>query len=280
MIISVTREKSGTVFSPLSKIAERELVKSSKPTRRIRNDTIIDAMYSILAWPNGWSRSAGFSAILKLTSVTIEDAASEKLLRASAITATERVIMPRVIFTPARRRFTTIPTIEEKVPYRARTLGSLGLLYPFTNILDKKFVKKITSFTKKIFTLEEKDVIIHLLKTQKREGRYVRMKLLTYSLESTEYKHLVTEIMFNISSARSLGYDLLLLNYANEPSILTVSRSSRILKSLKKKSFIQYLVTSEQCNEKSEEAEYLYNKFPNITDCIPNGSDSFFIIKL
>ena len=107
------------------------------------------------------------------------------------------------------------------------------------------------------------------------------MQLLTYALESTEYRHLVTEIMFNISSARSLSFDLLMLKFNTDtPEELTVSRTERILKSLKKKEFIQYLVTSEQCKEGSEEAEYLYNKFPSVKEHIPNNSEVFFVIRL
>ena len=107
------------------------------------------------------------------------------------------------------------------------------------------------------------------------------MKLFTYVLDSKEYRHLLTEIMFNISSARSLGYDLLMLKYPTVPAEeLTVSRTERILKSLKKRSFIQYLVTSAQCEEGSEEAEYLYNKFPDVGNTVVTLSEPFCIIKL
>ena len=107
------------------------------------------------------------------------------------------------------------------------------------------------------------------------------MNLSTYNLESTEYRHLITEIMFNISSSRSLSFDLLMLKFNTDtPEALTVSRTERILKSLKKKGFIQYLVTSEQCKEGSEEAEYLYNRFPDVTERVEAASAPFFIIKL
>ena len=67
-----------------------ELVISSKPTRSIRKDTIIEETYSIRAWPKGCSLSAGFAAILKLTKEIMEDPASDKLLRASATIAIEK----------------------------------------------------------------------------------------------------------------------------------------------------------------------------------------------
>ena len=86
--------------------------------------------------------------------------------------------------------------------------------------------------------------------------------------------------MFNISSARSLSYDLLMLRYPKEPDALTVSRTERILKSLKKKNFLQYFVTKELWQDESEEAEYLYNKFPSVKEHIPNNSEVFFVIRL
>ena len=106
------------------------------------------------------------------------------------------------------------------------------------------------------------------------------MKLFTYVLDAKEYRHLLTEIMFNISSARSLGYELLMLKYPQPTEPITLSRTERILKSLKKRSFIQYLVTSTQCSEGSEEAEYLYNKFPDTGKTVQALSEPFCIIKL
>jgi hypothetical protein len=44
----------------------------SNPTCSIKKETIIEAMYSILACPKGCSRSAGFSDSLKLMSEIIK----------------------------------------------------------------------------------------------------------------------------------------------------------------------------------------------------------------
>ena len=68
-------------------------------------------MYSILAWPYGWSSSAGFSDNLKPIRVTIDEPASEILLIASAVMETLFETEPTMNFnilsntstTPTRR---------------------------------------------------------------------------------------------------------------------------------------------------------------------------------
>ena len=95
----------------------------SKPTRRIRNEITIDAMYSILACPNGWSRSAGFADILKLTNVMIDEPASERLFNASAIIAADALIIPIKSLIKARNIFVHIPTTLVSEPYAFLTVG-------------------------------------------------------------------------------------------------------------------------------------------------------------
>jgi hypothetical protein len=88
----------------------------SKPTNKIRKLITIEEIYSILACPNGWPRSAGFEEILKLIKVTTEDAASEKLLSESAMIADEEDRSPAMSFISARRKLRQIPTTPDNVP--------------------------------------------------------------------------------------------------------------------------------------------------------------------
>ena len=112
----VNMEKIGGSFSDKPSNAFAESVRSSIPTRRIRKDTTIDAIYSNLACPNGCSRSAGLEDSLKLRSDITEAPASEKLLSASAVMATEEESMPMISFAVESSMFVIIPTILASVP--------------------------------------------------------------------------------------------------------------------------------------------------------------------
>lgn len=91
-------------------------LKSSKPIRRMRNDTISPEMYSILPWPNGWSVSGLFPPRRKPKRVTKDEPASERLLKASAVTemAPERVPATNLIIN--KSTFNIIPKALERVP--------------------------------------------------------------------------------------------------------------------------------------------------------------------
>ena len=67
-------------------------------------------MYSIRPCPKGWSSSAGFWAIFTPTKPTMEEAASDKLLNASAITEILFARRPMAIFAANSRTLQTIPT--------------------------------------------------------------------------------------------------------------------------------------------------------------------------
>ena len=72
--------------------------------------------YSILPCPKGCSASAGLFDILKPIIVIIDDAASDKLLNASAEIAIEPTNIPTENFIKNKTKFTMIPTIPPKVP--------------------------------------------------------------------------------------------------------------------------------------------------------------------
>jgi hypothetical protein len=80
------------------------------------NETTIEAIYSILAWPKGCSLSAGLDESLKLISVITDVPESQRLLSASATIATDPDITPAKILIPARIILTIIPTMLERVP--------------------------------------------------------------------------------------------------------------------------------------------------------------------
>jgi hypothetical protein len=114
-----------------------ESIIDSAPTNKIKNETIIDAMYSILACPNGCPLSAGFAEILKLIKEMTDDPASERLLSASAVIATEAASKPAKILIIANTKFVAIPTMLDIVPYCFLTAGDPKFFRSFTKIRDK-----------------------------------------------------------------------------------------------------------------------------------------------
>ena len=94
----------------------KEVLNSENPTCMTRKATIKAAIYSILPWPKGWSSSAGFSAILTPTKPIMEEAASDRLLNASAITDMLCTRMPIQSLDTKRSRLQLIPTMLVSVP--------------------------------------------------------------------------------------------------------------------------------------------------------------------
>ena len=93
-----------------------EVLNRENPTWITKKATINAAIYSIRPWPKGCSSSAGFSAIFTPTMLTMEEAASDKLLNASAITEILLAMSPVAIFTTNSSRLQQIPTIPDSSP--------------------------------------------------------------------------------------------------------------------------------------------------------------------
>ena len=115
-----------------------ELFNSSKPIMMIISDTISPLIYSMRPWPNGCSVSAGAPAILKPTSVMMEEPASDRLLKASAVMAMEAVRVPAKNLAANSTRFKKIPVNPLNIPTRWRPFGVFGSA--FIKCFTKKFV--------------------------------------------------------------------------------------------------------------------------------------------
>lgn len=107
------------------------------------------------------------------------------------------------------------------------------------------------------------------------------MKILTYQPSVVEYRPLKTEIMYNISSARALGYELLkIVISGDEECKMLAPRTDRILKALNKLEFVKYIVTPEHIENKTEEFEYLINKFPEAEGELVNTAEKVYVVRL
>ena len=98
------------------RIFSREVRASSTPTSRMAAATRSPVRYSMRPWPKGWSSSACLAARRKPARVTTEEPASERLLKASAVTAMEPVSSPARNFPAERSRLRRMPTPPERRP--------------------------------------------------------------------------------------------------------------------------------------------------------------------
>ena len=89
---------------------------SSKPSSRMMKATTSDAMYSMRAWPKGWSSSAGLPASLNDSSEITDEPASERLLTASAAMDTEPDTVPTMNFPANSSALSTMPVRPVSCP--------------------------------------------------------------------------------------------------------------------------------------------------------------------
>ena len=98
------------------RIFSREDLPSSTPISKISMDTTRPERYSIRPWPKGWWVSGFCPASWKPSSVTTEDPASERLLKASAVMAMEPERVPAKNFPAKSRTLKKMPTAPQRMP--------------------------------------------------------------------------------------------------------------------------------------------------------------------
>ena len=98
------------------RILPREDFPSSTPISRISPDTTRPDMYSMRPWPKGCSGSGLRPARRKPSSVTSEEPASDRLLKASAVMAMDPLTEPAKNFTANSSKFSPIPTAPHSWP--------------------------------------------------------------------------------------------------------------------------------------------------------------------
>ena len=109
------------------------------------------------------------------------------------------------------------------------------------------------------------------------------MKIAKNELTGKNADMLYTELMYFVSAARALKYDLVSFTLKIDSQNETVIKRrtvtvSRLLQSLKKKKYIQLAVRSDVLNEPTTETEYLFNKYPDLLSNI--GEELCYIVKL
>lgn len=101
----------------------------------------------------------------------------------------------------------------------------------------------------------------------------------TYTLDGSCKKDFDTEIRFDIASARYDGCDLVMLSFINDDSeeenTRLLSCITRVLSSLKKAGNIKFFVKPSQMLERTTEAEYIVNKFPELTNVRAEYTDIY-----
>jgi subfamily B ATP-binding cassette protein MsbA len=106
--------------------------------------------YSILPCPNGCSVSGFAPASLKPSSVTIEEPASERLLKASAVIAMELLKVPARNLPIKSSTLNNIPITPHSIPYASRCfiLSSESLINIFANNVTMSLFLFYSSFPK------------------------------------------------------------------------------------------------------------------------------------
>ena len=99
------------------------LLRSSTPIKMMSMATTRPETYSSRPWPKGWSLSGFCPASLNPSMDTTEEPASERLLKASAVTATEPLRTPARAFPANSRMLRQTPTVPQRRPYFCRTSG-------------------------------------------------------------------------------------------------------------------------------------------------------------
>ena len=103
------------------------------------------------------------------------------------------------------------------------------------------------------------------------------MLIYTYTLSGERLDVLNTEIFYNIASAKSLGYDLLMLEIQNENII---NKTLRALRRAKQEGIIQLYAMSTDFEKETTETNYLLNKFPLFCETLEKNKNLFAILKL
>jgi len=106
---------SGDLILPM------ESFRKVNPTSNTRKDTMSAEIYSIRPCPKGCSSSAGLLAIFTPTKLISDEPASDRLLKASAVTDTLCTISPTINFTMNKNTLHKMPTMLARTPYAVRT---------------------------------------------------------------------------------------------------------------------------------------------------------------
>ena len=112
-----------------------DVLNSSNPTKIISISTINPATYSSRPWPCGCSLSTGFDAKRNPISAMIAEPASEMLLNASAVIATDAAIKPTVSLPIKSSTLTIMPTAPASVAYFPRRAVSSHDLFFMNNLI-------------------------------------------------------------------------------------------------------------------------------------------------
>ena len=103
----------------------------------------------------------------------------------------------------------------------------------------------------------------------------------TFVLRSTTAQKAKTEIMYEVASAHAAGTELLRINITKDDAISykRIHNSVvKILKEMKGSSLIQFYATQDTFAEIGTEAQFLFNKYPDIFENIPKENDGLGFI--
>lgn len=110
------------------------------------------------------------------------------------------------------------------------------------------------------------------------------MKYKVVDFSNTNPSELITEVLFELASARADNIEIVRLNLAHtEESIKkNFSAVTKTLKNMKSLGRIQFYATKDSFRESNTEAIFLINKYPEIFDNITLATENttYFFVKL
>ena len=110
------------------------------------------------------------------------------------------------------------------------------------------------------------------------------MNIITYEIKGKNSDQITTEIIFFVTSAKTLEYDLIKLNLKlienRELDEKRKALSDKILKSIKRRGMIQLYISAADFESTSTEAIYLGNKYPDLKLSLKDDGEYSFILKL
>jgi len=110
----------------------------------------------------------------------------------------------------------------------------------------------------------------------------MKYKVVDFSVENLD--DLITELMFELASARADKIELVRLNVTHTDMTFkkTVNTVLKVLKNMKSNGRIQFFATKDSFEISSTEAVFLNNKYPDIFANIPDliENTTYFYVKL
>lgn len=106
------------------------------------------------------------------------------------------------------------------------------------------------------------------------------MEYKLFKISENDTKDIKTCLLFNIATARQMGATLIILTFDKTPDAKLIQSLRARLKQIKKNGTVELFLFSNELNSGSPEAEFLYNKYPDLREEKIEDSDISILVKI